>query len=354
MGADHVFDLDGDDRRRSGWRSSARCTHGEGADVVIEAAGSAARDRRGPGAGARRRTLRRSPATTRTSGRRADQRAPAHQPQASRDPRLLGQRAGPLPARAGAPRASRGARPLARDRRAHVSAHRLNEALADAEAMRITKALVDPWSTGSSRSEPANRDCRCRLRHTKIVATRRPGLQPARNARALLGAGVDVFRLNFSHGTHESHAEDLSRRSARPPRRPAGTVAVMQDLSGPKIRTGPLEGGEPLMLEPRRDAAHRRRRRTGEPAESSSRRTQPLIRVGQPRRSAAARRWADRAAGRGAAARRDRDVGRQRRAARAAQGHQRAGRGAAGLGGHRQGRRRPAVRPRVSASTWSR
>ena len=55
-------------------------------------------------------------------GPSSDQRAPAHQSQASRDPRLLGQRAGPLPARAGAARASRRRRAVARDRRAHLSA----------------------------------------------------------------------------------------------------------------------------------------------------------------------------------------------------------------------------------------
>ena len=60
-------------------------------------------------------------------------------------------------------------------------------------------------------------------------------------------AGVDLFRLNFSHGTHESHAaayrtiRDASRRTGR-------QVAIMQDLSGPKIRTGTLAGGTPLTL----------------------------------------------------------------------------------------------------------
>jgi pyruvate kinase len=64
---------------------------------------------------------------------------------------------------------------------------------------------------------------------------------------ALMHAGVDVFRLNFSHGTHESHAavfrviRDASRRCGR-------IAAVMQDLSGPKIRTGTLAGGKPLPL----------------------------------------------------------------------------------------------------------
>lgn len=64
---------------------------------------------------------------------------------------------------------------------------------------------------------------------------------------ALLAAGVDVFRLNFSHGSPESHAETY--RLIRQAAADAGQhPAIMQDLSGPKIRTGPLGGGEPLSL----------------------------------------------------------------------------------------------------------
>ena len=61
-----------------------------------------------------------------------------------------------------------------------------------------------------------------------------------------IAAGVDVFRLNFSHGTH---ADARRRRSiASAPRRPRrrDTVAILQDLSGPKIRTGALQDGQPL------------------------------------------------------------------------------------------------------------
>ena len=85
------------------------------------------------------------------------------------------------------------------------------------------------------------------MRHTKIIATVGPACDSPRLLEALLVAGVDVFRLNFSHGTHESHATsyqaicDASRRTGR-------QVAIMQDLSGPKIRTGPLPGGQPLEL----------------------------------------------------------------------------------------------------------
>ena len=86
-------------------------------------------------------------------------------------------------------------------------------------------------------------------RHTKIVATIGPASESPATIEALLRAGVDVFRLNFSHGTHESHAtafrviRDLSKSHRRP-------VSIMQDLSGPKIRTGPLTGGKPLDLKP--------------------------------------------------------------------------------------------------------
>jgi pyruvate kinase len=85
------------------------------------------------------------------------------------------------------------------------------------------------------------------MRHTKIIATIGPASESTAVIDALLAAGVDVFRLNFSHGTHESHA--VSYRTIRDASRRAGRhVAVMQDLSGPKIRTGPLPGGEPLHL----------------------------------------------------------------------------------------------------------
>ena len=61
-----------------------------------------------------------------------------------------------------------------------------------------------------------------------------------------MDAGVDVFRLNFSHGTHDSHGATIAR--IRAAAAAAGrSVAILQDLSGPKIRTGRLAGG-PLQL----------------------------------------------------------------------------------------------------------
>ena len=85
------------------------------------------------------------------------------------------------------------------------------------------------------------------MRHTKIIATLGPASQSADVLAELVAAGVDVFRLNFSHGTQEGHADvfRLARDAARGARR---HVAIMQDLAGPKIRTGRLAGGGPVDL----------------------------------------------------------------------------------------------------------
>jgi pyruvate kinase len=85
------------------------------------------------------------------------------------------------------------------------------------------------------------------MRHTKIIATIGPASASRDVIDALVVAGVDVFRLNFSHGTHESHAESYAR--IREIASKTGRhVGIMQDLSGPKIRTGPLDGDTPLPL----------------------------------------------------------------------------------------------------------
>jgi pyruvate kinase len=82
---------------------------------------------------------------------------------------------------------------------------------------------------------------------TKIVATLGPASNAPATIDALIEAGVDVFRLNFSHGTHESHhaAYHAVREAAI---RAGRHVAILQDLSGPKIRIGPLRGGQPIQL----------------------------------------------------------------------------------------------------------
>jgi pyruvate kinase len=87
------------------------------------------------------------------------------------------------------------------------------------------------------------------MRHTKIIATVGPASDSDAMLDALIAAGTDIVRLNFSHGTHESHAATYLRvRSAA--KRAKREIAILQDLGGPKIRTGALAGGRPLMLKP--------------------------------------------------------------------------------------------------------
>jgi pyruvate kinase len=85
------------------------------------------------------------------------------------------------------------------------------------------------------------------MRHTRIVATVGPATSTPEMLDALLQAGVDIFRLNFSHGTHESHGTTInSIRAAEA--RSSRVVAILMDLAGPKIRTGRLAGGQPIGL----------------------------------------------------------------------------------------------------------
>jgi pyruvate kinase len=87
------------------------------------------------------------------------------------------------------------------------------------------------------------------VRHTKIIVTVGPASSDPRVIEQMIAAGVDVFRLNFSHGTPATHAAALETIRARS-REIGREVGVLQDLSGPKIRTGLLEKGEPLTLAP--------------------------------------------------------------------------------------------------------
>jgi len=82
-------------------------------------------------------------------------------------------------------------------------------------------------------------------RRTKIVATIGPASRAIPVLRRLLDAGLDVARLNFSHGTREEHGRTI--RDLRRLAREAGApLAILQDLQGPKIRVGPLP--EPVRL----------------------------------------------------------------------------------------------------------
>src|SRR6516164_8895412 len=76
---------------------------------------------------------------------------------------------------------------------------------------------------------------------TKILATVGPASRAPEVLRKLIDAGVNVFRLNFSHGTHEEHSAVLAHVRALS-REMGRHVAVLQDLCGPKMRLGPIPG----------------------------------------------------------------------------------------------------------------
>jgi len=84
------------------------------------------------------------------------------------------------------------------------------------------------------------------LRSTKIVATLGPASSDPAILERMFRAGVDVVRLNFSHGTAQDHenravlVKDISRKSGR-------TVAIMCDLQGPKIRVGKFKEGKVVL-----------------------------------------------------------------------------------------------------------
>ena len=83
-------------------------------------------------------------------------------------------------------------------------------------------------------------------RRTKIVCTLGPAVASVEGVRALIGAGMDVARLNFSHGSHDDHrrmievVRDEAKRAGR-------VVPVLQDLQGPKIRLGLVRDGGVLI-----------------------------------------------------------------------------------------------------------
>ena len=86
------------------------------------------------------------------------------------------------------------------------------------------------------------------LRRTKIVATLGPVTDNLDTIKSLIEAGLNVVRLNFSHGDHDSHRRTIGlvRKAAREKGR---NIAILQDLAGPKIRLGEVPGGQ-IELEP--------------------------------------------------------------------------------------------------------
>jgi pyruvate kinase len=86
------------------------------------------------------------------------------------------------------------------------------------------------------------------MRRTKIVATLGPASDSEPRIRQLIEAGMDVARVNFSHGTHEEHAARIGRIRAQAAA-VGKPVAILQDLQGPKIRTGSLKDRMPVQLQ---------------------------------------------------------------------------------------------------------
>ncbi len=82
------------------------------------------------------------------------------------------------------------------------------------------------------------------MRRAKIVCTIGPASRDEETIVKLIDAGMNVARLNFSHGEHEEHREVYERV-----RRLSDRVAIIQDLSGPKIRVGEIDGGEMRLVD---------------------------------------------------------------------------------------------------------
>jgi pyruvate kinase len=86
-----------------------------------------------------------------------------------------------------------------------------------------------------------------RTRRAKIVATLGPSCSSIEVFRQLVRAGLDVARLNFSHGTHAQKSE-LIRMIRTVSREEGKPICILADLQGPKIRTGKLKGHKPVQL----------------------------------------------------------------------------------------------------------
>ena len=80
-----------------------------------------------------------------------------------------------------------------------------------------------------------------RRQRTKIVATLGPASNSEETISELIDAGVDVFRINFSHGSPDGHAQDIARVRRVAAER-SRRIAILQDLQGVKVRTTAIDG----------------------------------------------------------------------------------------------------------------
>src|SRR5262245_66686261 len=113
----------------------------------------------------------------------------------------------------------------------------------------ILSAIDEPRTTNEGTTNETTNDTRysIMMRRTKIIATVGPASDSDAVLDALIAAGTDIVRLNFSHGTHDTQAATYARIRAAA-KRANREVAVLQDLGGPKIRTGLLQDGRPITL----------------------------------------------------------------------------------------------------------
>ena len=112
----------------------------------------------------------------------------------------------------------------------------VTEGLPPAEATITVDLALDPAALSAG------------VRRAKIICTIGPSSNSEAAMRDLMRLGMDVARLNFSHGTHEEHARNIERLR-RAAEKEGRTVCILQDLQGPKIRTGRLKDHKPIVLE---------------------------------------------------------------------------------------------------------
>ena len=132
---------------------------------------------------------------------------------------------------------------------------------ADLVDQRVDRRMeVREIATERRRENLSHRGSDCKLepsgmRHTRIIATVGPACDAPDTLERLIGAGVDVFRLNFSHGSHETHAATIARirdaaaRAESHGGDPSGSVGTedshrLASAAGSRFRCGPASGSE--------------------------------------------------------------------------------------------------------------
>lgn len=87
-----------------------------------------------------------------------------------------------------------------------------------------------------------------KTRKTKVICTMGPSCWDVEMMVKMLDAGMDVCRLNFSHGDHKTHGQTVDNLREALKQRPNKTCAIMLDTKGPEIRTGMLRDSKPVDL----------------------------------------------------------------------------------------------------------